>query len=363
MITSPPFPLFISCRFTETKGGTFGIVHPNPIMKGLFSEEAMCEDLASVFNMVPEHSNLCVWTQDSFHQGKSIILPYVASLDLDFETDLLDSPRETLIFFRGGCGHPDPSIRGLFAAGKMLRYEMVAAFTALPNSEDTDVECSCDICDNHMPHPELQASYRMATFCPIVPSNVQSSRRLSEVILNGCIPVFLGPPFHSLPLVNDVDYASMGIFINISQSSTWINDTSSNYLQNHMVMRVWRLDDPSIQEQVVHVESLADAVDYLRSLPEDVVRAKRKATLDQRYKFYYGAVPEGAGGDGITSELGELLMKHMCRRAAIIKRRMSKAREQGVDLIDSNVQIRHASLAHGGDKSSSVWSSFFGNNG
>ena len=39
-------------RFRETKGGDFGLVHPAPLMKGLLTEEAACEDLASVLNMV-----------------------------------------------------------------------------------------------------------------------------------------------------------------------------------------------------------------------------------------------------------------------------------------------------------------------
>jgi hypothetical protein len=78
-----------SCRFRETKGGDFGVVQPNPVMKGLFSEENMCEDLASVYNMVPERSNLCVWTQDSASQDKALIMPYVATLDLKLDVSCL----------------------------------------------------------------------------------------------------------------------------------------------------------------------------------------------------------------------------------------------------------------------------------
>lgn len=45
-----------------------------------------------------------------------------------------------------------------------------------------------------------------SVFCPVPASNTQSSRRLSEAMLTGCIPVFIGEPFHSLPLAADVDY-------------------------------------------------------------------------------------------------------------------------------------------------------------
>lgn len=348
-------PCMVFCRFKATKGGAFALTHPSPLMRGLFSEEAMCEDLASVLHLVPERSSLCVWTQDSFSQGKSVIIPYSATIDIDVEADLAAAERDLFIFFRGACGHPDPAIRGLFASGKMLRYEMVAALNDLMD-DDIHAECSCDICDNHLPHDKMQAAYRSAQFCPVVTSNVQSSRRLTEVMLGGCIPVFLGPPFHSLPLALDVDWASAGIFMNISRA-TWINDSSANHLQNRIVQRVWRLDDPTIEQQLVSVETIADAVAYLRNLPERVVAEKRQAVLSERWKFYYGPVPESAGGDGRTSALGELLMKRMCRRAATTKRRMAMARDQGMDVTDSDVKIRHASLTHN-DQQPSRWSLF-----
>ena len=77
------------CRFRDTKGGDFGLVHPAPLMKGLFSEEAACEDLASVLHMVPERGGLCVWTQDSAAAGKSVLLPYAAVSDVDMEVGCL----------------------------------------------------------------------------------------------------------------------------------------------------------------------------------------------------------------------------------------------------------------------------------
>ena len=42
------------------------------------------------------------------------------------------------------------------------------------------------------------------TFCLILPGNSQSSQRLTEAFLAGCIPVFIGPPWHSLPLTQKV---------------------------------------------------------------------------------------------------------------------------------------------------------------
>ena len=98
--------------------------------------------------------------------GSSLIMPYVATLDLDLESDLMRNERDLLMYFRGGCGHPDPSVRGLFAAGKMLRYDFVHSIQSERQASDIDIKCSCDICDNHTPHAEVMAGYRRSRFLP-----------------------------------------------------------------------------------------------------------------------------------------------------------------------------------------------------
>ena len=330
-------------RYSSSKGGDFVFVHPSPIMKGLFKEEAMCEDLASAFHLVPERSSLCVWTPDAASSGSSLIMPYVATLDLDFELDLLHADRDLLLYYRGGCGHPDPSVRGLFAAGKMLRYDFVHSVETDRKSADIDIKCSCDICDNHTPHAEVMQSYRRTRFCPILASNVQSSRRISEAILSGCIPVFIGPPFHSLPLHLDVDYSSMAIFMNVTNSSAWIDETSPHHLKNKLVTHIWPLDDVKLEDQLVPVDNMEHVVDYLRNLPPEVEVAKRRSVLQQRFKFYYGPVPTSAGGNGVTSQLGQIAMRHMCRHAAEERRKRGLSESQG---------IASKAKRGGGDKSS-----------
>ena len=62
-----------------------------------------------------------------------------------------------------------------------------------------------------MDHATLMAKMGASLFCPIVAGDTQSSRRLTEVVLAGCIPVFVGPPFHTLPLAADVDYPAFSV--------------------------------------------------------------------------------------------------------------------------------------------------------
>lgn len=50
------------------------------------------------------------------------------------------------------------------------------------------------------PHRQLLENMTRSNFCLMLPGNSQSSQRLTEAFLTGCIPVFIGPPWHSLPL-------------------------------------------------------------------------------------------------------------------------------------------------------------------
>ena len=43
-------------------------------------------------------------------------------------------------------------------------------------------------------------------FSIVLPGDAQSTRRLSEVFMGGSIPVFIGPPYHSMPFSDYVDY-------------------------------------------------------------------------------------------------------------------------------------------------------------
>ncbi|EFN56525.1 hypothetical protein CHLNCDRAFT_144148 [Chlorella variabilis] len=300
------------CRlagFRETKGGDFGMVHPAPLMKGLFTEEAACEDFASVLNMVPERASLCVWTQDSHTQGKSVLLPYAAVSDIDMDVS--------------------------------------------------------------------------------------------------CIPVFVGAPFHTLPLAGDVDYASFALFVNVTDTSAWVNTSSPKWEHNHMISKAWKLDDRSAEEGMVTVPRLADLVTLLRGMPAEEVAARHAGVVAHRLKFWYppasaqaiatsvaaagaasaagagiatsgallqggrgggggGGAGTGAAGARVLREgaaaaealqgqlaaaraghsvLGELLMRKMCHRAAAVQKRLAEAAQLGLDYQDSDEKVEHPSLA------------------
>ena len=58
------------------------------------------------------------------------------------------------------------------------------------------------------PHGGMLEGMAGSVFCLIMPGNSQSSQRLTEAFISGCIPVFLGPPWHTLPFSTEVQYCS-----------------------------------------------------------------------------------------------------------------------------------------------------------
>jgi len=361
-------------RFKLTKGADFGLARPSPSLRGLFREEALCEDLASVFSLVAEHSSLCVWTPDAALQGKAMVMPYLAVTDLppptgsdgegDDAWDALTAERERFITFQGGCGTRDPAYRDMFYAGKMMRLSVVeelqkmqqeegrrekeqqqgkeaSSSSSSNNGSEIHAECACDICDGAVPHAQLMEIYRHTTFCPIIPSNVQSSRRLTEVILSGCIPVFMGPPFHTLPLGDHVDWEAAAVFLDITDTGPWINGTSSNWRHNKMINLAWKLDANIKRNQdtsnsgtsllssydgMIKVANIKDSIALLKAMPIEAVRTKQQALAKIAPLFDYRPHPT----DGTSSALVELVMDKMCTRAAEVEMRMKKAKEDGL---------------------------------
>ncbi|KAK2079732.1 hypothetical protein QBZ16_002127 [Prototheca wickerhamii] len=314
--------------FQGSRGVGVALASPTPSLQRFFPEDDVCEELGGVLHLVPERANLCTWTRTAARVDNALLLPYVASNDLALDgagsdAALLAAPRELHAFFVGGCGNPAPEVRGLFAAGKMLRYELVRALNSeaerargdaaasagaasatpsLPsprasNGRDVLARCACDICEGHLDHAAYLDAMRRATFCPIVASNAQSSRRVSEAALSGCVPVFLGPPFHVLPLADAIDYTSFSIFIRVRDAGAWIDPAAPRWDQSALVASVWALDASVPLDAVVEVDTLDDALRHLRAVPPATVAAKRAALLGQRFKFYYPPAPAGVPSD------------------------------------------------------------------
>ena len=58
----------------------------------------------------------------------------------------------------------------------------------------------------------------------------QTSRRISEAILTGCLPVFPGAPYHTMPFADVVDYRDFSLFFDIQDNARWAANTTLHEL-------------------------------------------------------------------------------------------------------------------------------------
>ena len=91
------------------------------------------------------------------------------------------------------------------------------------DGEDVDIHCSEEnLGGSHEPYAVAFDKMRRTKFCLVLPGDAQSTRRLSEIFLAGCIPVFLGPPYNTMPFADDIHYKSVGVFFNITSYKEWL---------------------------------------------------------------------------------------------------------------------------------------------
>jgi Exostosin family len=86
--------------------------------------------------------------------------------------------------------------------GKKFRSDLVKALLE-EKAADMHVQCSVGEIGspeyNELSHQELMALLFRSVFCPVLPGDDQNSQHLTERYIAGCIPVFIGPPFHTMP--------------------------------------------------------------------------------------------------------------------------------------------------------------------
>ena len=170
----------------------------------------------------------------SWHQTDTTELTFD---ELQFVEDQGAWPAKSrLLYFLGGCGHASYGKRMRSLLVKLVRQSTI---TNMGYADDVFVRCNedenlpgqvcqfdaaflkrqCWIHDNWwflQAHNDLRQSMRRSVFCFVLPGDTASSRRLTEIVLAGCIPVFIGPPWSSMPLADKVDYTQIALFFQLA---------------------------------------------------------------------------------------------------------------------------------------------------
>ncbi|KAI9033530.1 exostosin family-domain-containing protein [Hyaloraphidium curvatum] len=139
------------------------------------------------------------------------------------------------------CRHgPTPSQD--LTPGKAHRRRLVAALrraaASAPTPERVLAHCVCEsggcnaslpgfedegYLQRHTSYAESQREIASATFCPVPIGDTPSSRRLSDAVLAGCIPVFVSSPdaeMHVRPWGDLVDYRDFAVHVRVDPSAT-----------------------------------------------------------------------------------------------------------------------------------------------
>ena len=107
--------------------------------------------------------------------------------------------------------------------GKSMRY--LFSHKEWGDDPDMDVRCSDPTLSSEgmVKYSEMFKKMRQSIYCVVFPGDAASTRRLSEIFLAGCIPVFMGPPYHSMPFsetVRPLQRCSLKIYNNPQSPNT-----------------------------------------------------------------------------------------------------------------------------------------------
>lgn len=182
-----------SKAWNTTNGANFFVFNPHPALN-----EWSCFRSSQV-NMIGVETNQACNSRASFIQ-----VPYYSPCRLASPNTL----RKYLLTFIGGCNMNN--------VGKHMRHEISNNLRTL-NASDIFAHCygCADGCGSLMKYSRVTRILRKSHFCLVMPGDTISSRRLSEVVINGCVPVFLGPPWHVWPMSDFLDYTKFGITVRI----------------------------------------------------------------------------------------------------------------------------------------------------
>ena len=126
--------------------------------------------------------------------------------------------------------------------------------------------CRCTL---RIAHPDVIKIMQETVFCLLLPGDSASSRRLAEIMLAGCIPVFVGPPYHNMPLSDFVDYRAASIFLNVEEMAEFskpgqiLEEPDHNRAPDNFLDWHWWIPSIDFKEETKSLK-LDDLIGYLK---------------------------------------------------------------------------------------------------
>lgn len=285
-------------QFIRSKGKKFVLVRPTlGAPPGVMLDT--CAKFKSSFIATAERGIFCDNDRDRAFHGDSIILPLVADGGKDEILPL--EKRDTMLYIHIPC-HSKTSSK---TPGMVLLDSISDALKRFKNKESILVDFMEDSCKS-MASSGGRASIidkmKKSRYCAILPSgDRQATTQLPLAVQQGCIPVFLGPPFHAMPMVLDVDYSSIALFVHM------VDHTRLLWALEEGSMADGELEpDTKIRSNPIEVPNIVDAINHLSNIPAPVAQNLHEATVRESHKFSYHEVR------GRKESASDIAIRMMC---------------------------------------------------
>lgn len=209
-----------SRRWIASSGRDFILYGPHPLDIGLWSGIDVCAKSFQATLIVPEQVRCIDSMSFTFLHAQTIVSPYYSSIPLLPRCkSILKYPtlfRNKTLTAHATCGASN---------GKLMRAVVFRRLNEVYKTlnKSSEVSISCTSTSDRLSDDQYAELLFMSRFCLVLPGDSQSSRRLTDVIISGCVPVFVGPPFHTLPFLPLLKYEDMALFFHVKDSSAWFN--------------------------------------------------------------------------------------------------------------------------------------------
>eukprot|EP00890_Picochlorum_soloecismus_P006676 jgi/Picsp_1/833/NSC_04321-R1_hypothetical protein COCSUDRAFT_64203 [Coccomyxa subellipsoidea C-169] len=313
-----------SKQFVRSKGKKFVIVRPTlGAPPGAMLDT--CAKLKMSFIVSSERGVFCDNDRDKAFHGQSIILPLVSRDDGRSVPHV--SNREIFFYLRFPCYK---EINKDLNAAKIF---INALLKHAPELKTSDIlidlpEQACASDKRLKGRALVRDNMARSRYCGIIPSlSSQATVELSLAVQSGCIPVFLGPPFHAMPLSLDIDYSKIAIFVHIVEHVRSIWDSQQN------PMAAGDLEpDEIIKLLTVQVPDFPAAIKHLRHMSASLTEMLQKQLSSERNKFRFDSTD--------STSTTTIALKRMCEYSNRMKtENEQKARDRAAAEMTNAVSL------------------------
>jgi hypothetical protein len=181
--------------------------------------------------------------------------------------------------------------------GKLMRRNICGVFK---DKKDTFCYCYGDSTSKPLPYEQARTVYESSDFCLLPPGDTLSTRRLSDIIVSGCIPVFVGFEnyFSIAPLSNLINYSSFALFYHVGEFGKLLQGYKRRRFAKIMASKYWfGAIPPSHVRRVASVQAMYDS---LMGIPPEVRASLKSTVASVRPKFT------------LDGELATLILNDLC---------------------------------------------------